>query len=83
MLRPIDRDDALSAASSPDHDGPAIQLLEVKSVQRLSILNEDKVRRIDNVIDRANSHQAKPVPQPERRGANLHAHYEAGGVTGT
>ena len=66
--------DHLLARERLAHDDVAVgDLPPVEGMQRLAVLQQDVVRQVDDVVDRALTRQLQPPPQPVGGGAHLDA----------
>ena len=60
----VERGDRLVGLGAPDHDGGSAQAGEVECMERLVQLEEDVVRRVHHVVDRALADRGEPRRQP-------------------
>ncbi len=79
-LDAVQREQPLAGAC-PSHDDPLLrQAIEVERVQRLPLLPQDEIRRVDDVVDRALAYRLEPLAQPVGGGTDAHAEHGARGV---
>src|SRR5712691_238879 len=72
-LDPVEGDDLLPSPGAPHDDGRAPQLGQVERVQRLVELEEDVVRRVDDVVDCTLTDRGQSVREPPGAGRDRHA----------
>ena len=71
VLAMVDRPQFFPGPRLADHDLPAPQLGEVKSMQRLAALEHHKVGTVHDIVDRVDSDRQQQVLKPRRAGSDL------------
>src|SRR5437773_4834016 len=76
----VQRDDRFARFGASDDDRRPTQLGEIEGVQRLVELEQDVIRRVDDVVDRALADALKPRGQPGRTWLHFDATNDRGHV---
>ncbi len=79
-IDPVERAQGLARFRAPHPNRETRERLEVEKMHRLAELEEDQVRRVDDVVDRAESARRETRDDPVRRRAHGHAAHHPRGV---
>ena len=78
----VEEPQALAPPGAPDDDLAAAELPEIEDVDRLARREQNVVRGVHDVVDRAQAHGFEARPQPLRRRPDLDAADDEPAVTG-